>query len=366
MKGPVFFIAGGGTGGHIFPALAIGEALGELCPDARIFYVGTRYGMEGRILGERGLPLLTLPMRGFLGKSLFQRLALLYRIPASLFLAFALILRQRPRAVVGVGGYASLPLVAAAICWRVPFMLQEQNAVPGMANRLLSRWARVACLGMPEPQQHLKCRCIVTGNPIRRAFHLLPAWSPQRRQILVLGGSQGSAALNRTLPNVLAGLPSLAGYTILHQCGAAHQEAVGAAYQAAGLPAQVVSFVEDMPACLAQTLLVISRAGASTIAEIEAAALPAILVPLPNATHDHQMANAASLAGRGAARIVVEGELAQSGELLTNLLANPALLSEMSQAHRHRQTPAAVQCAEMLLSLRQLAKRKDLPHVSQN
>jgi len=365
MRGPVFFIAGGGTGGHIFPALAIGEALTELCPEAQVFYVGTRYGMEGRILGERGLPLLTLPMRGFLGKGLLQRLALLWRIPASLLRAWALILGKRPSAVVGVGGYASLPLVAAAVICRIPCMLQEQNAVPGLANRLLSRWAKLACLGMPEPQQHLKCRCMVTGNPIRRAFRQLPPWSPARRQILILGGSQGSAALNRTLPKVLAGL-ELDGYSLLHQCGAAHLTSVRAAYQEAGIPCEVVSFIEDMPSCLANSLLVISRAGASTIAELEAAAVPAILVPLPKATHDHQMANARSLAERGAARIVPEGDLDQCGELLACLLANPRQLTEMSQAHRVHQTPAATRCAQLLFSLQRPARRKDVSRVSQN
>lgn len=350
-------IAGGGTGGHIFPALALGEAIKHLEPDWRILYVGTRYGLEGQIIPQRGHRLLYLPMRGVLGKGWLKRLALLWRIPLSVLLSLWLLLRFRPRLLIGVGGYASLPLLMVGGLLRVPTVLQEQNAYPGLSNRVLARVARVALVGFEEAARYLRCPSLATGNPVREAFYGVPDWLPERRQILIVGGSQGAACLNRIVPELLCSHFHDDSITVLHQCGKGRVDEVRSGYAEAVFPVQVSEFVDDMPAVLAQTRLVISRAGASTLSELKAARVPSVLVPFAGATHDHQSHNARSLAGQCAALLVREDELASAGDRIAALVRDTRRLEGMASACGRSAVQSAHQCASIAL---EIARRRPL------
>jgi len=347
-----YMIAGGGTGGHIFPAIAIGEALCDRVADARIYFVGTRYGMEGQLLPKLGYPLLTLPIRGFLGKSIAKKLALLWRLPLSLAMSLALLRRYRPKAVIGVGGYASAPLLWMARLTGTPTMIQEQNAFPGLVNRISSRFVKLACLGFPEAARSLRCPCVVTGNPVRKGFAEAPRWTTDRDELLILGGSQGAVALNQTLPALLKRwLPADAGLRVKHQCGARHVAAVEAAYRGAPFPVAVVPFIDNMSEAMARARLAICRAGASTIAELKLAGLPAALIPFPHAAHDHQRHNAESLAGLGAAALFPESSLADAGEALAALATDRPRLAAMAAAYPSATADSAGLCADIALAL---------------
>jgi len=267
-----YIIAGGGTGGHIFPALAIGRALLEMNSHGRIIFVGTPYGMEKNLIPKRGFPLLTLPMRGLLGKRLSQKLALMWRLPVSLLMSFWHLLKLRPKVVVGVGGYASLPMLLAATFLRFPTVIQEQNAYPGITNRLLSRFVKLACLGFSQAAEKLRCPCVVTGNPVRRSFFQVPQWDGNRTTVLVLGGSQGARILNENLPQMLKeALKDKTELKVVHQSGEAFVPMVRQSYEGAPMEVEVVDFVDDVPALLSSALVVICHAGASTVSELIAA-----------------------------------------------------------------------------------------------
>ncbi len=345
-------IAGGGTGGHIFPALALGDSIRRLRPQCQLFYVGTAYGMERELIPARGERLLTVPMRGLLGKGLRDKLALAWRIPVSLILSFFMIMRFRPNVLVGVGGYASLPLLWVGGFLRIPVVLQEQNAFPGLANRFLSRFARLALLGFREAAPKLKCPCLTTGNPVRESFYRLPVWSKTRRVILVVGGSQGARCLNEVIPKTLCAKLDGSDYKVVHQCGRGHSRAVEAAYSDAKFQVQVSEFIDDMPSILAEARLVICRSGASTISELKAAKVPAILVPFAAAAHDHQTHNAISLESIGSAIRIAEHDLDDMANRITEIIVDDSQLAEMANAY-----PAAVRsddlCAEVILRVAQ-------------
>ncbi len=345
-------ISGGGTGGHIFPALAIGEALKERIPGTEVRFVGTRYGMETRLVPARGFQLLTLPMRGFLGKSHAQKLALLWRIPFSLLGSLYYLLRFRTKVVIGVGGYASAPLLWVAWLLRIPTMIQEQNAFPGMVNRKSARIVKQACLGFGEAGKHLACASVVTGNPVRADFQNPEPWSPDRNVVLILGGSQGAKSLNEILPNILhERLTSDHGLRVIHQCGKQHVAAVQDAWRDAQVEVEVTPFIEDMSAVFQSARLVICRAGASTIAELKMVGVPAVLIPFPQAAHDHQTFNAQSLAESGAALLIRENDLAQSADQIMELVESREKLGTMAQAYPPPQTDSAGLCADIALAL---------------
>lgn len=344
-------IAGGGTGGHIFPAIAIAEAFKAKHPNTNIHFVGTRYGMETDLIPKAGYPLLTLPIRGFLGKGLKDKLALLWRLPASLFLSLVLLLRHRPKIVIGVGGYASGPLLFMAALMRIPTMIQEQNAFPGITNRLGSRFSRVALCGFQEAGRWLKCPVIVTGNPVRNSFGNSPDWHADRKQILILGGSQGARALNRTLPKLLREELTQDSPKIIHQCGRRYVKEVEEAYQGAPFDVEVTPFIDDIEKVMNASLFLICRAGASTIAELKQTGVPAVLVPFPNAAHDHQTFNARSLENTGAAMMIHEADLEHSGHQIRQMLQDPEILGKMASAYAAEPEDAASQCAAIAQEL---------------
>lgn len=348
----VYMIAGGGTGGHIFPALAMGERLLEKVEGADLVFVGTRYGMERELIPKAGYRLLTLPIRGLLGKALGQKLALLWRLPVSLILSFTYLMRYRPKVVIGVGGYASMPLVWTASLLRFPTMIQEQNAFPGLSNRLCAKTAKLACLGFSEAAQRLACPSVVTGNPVRGGLKKGGFWSGDRKTILVLGGSQGAASLNRLLPDLFKQINlQESGLRVYHQAGRGKAESVRRAYQGSNFQVEVTEFIDDMARAFDQALIVVCRAGASTIAELKHMKIPAVFVPFPGATHDHQTFNARSLADRGAAVLIPETELEQAAPILGSVFTDPGKLLAMSRAYPDHTADAADLCADIALAL---------------
>ncbi|MEO1080544.1 MAG: undecaprenyldiphospho-muramoylpentapeptide beta-N-acetylglucosaminyltransferase [Pseudomonadota bacterium] len=353
---PCVFVLAGGTGGHVYPALALALSLRDRGYAPR--WVGTARGLEARVAPEAQLPLHTLPMRGLRGKNLLDQVRAMVMLAWSLLLSLALVLRYRPRLVVGLGGYASVPAALAARCLGRPLLLQEQNAVAGSANRLLARVANCVATGFPGVLgAHRDARYL--GNPVRQEVLNVAkdgpwAWDGERPlQILILGGSLGAKALNDALPPVARKLGARCRWR--HQCGPTHVEALRASV-AAGIPGyEVLPFIEDMAAAYAWADLVVCRAGALTVAELAATGRPSILIPLPGAIDDHQTANARFLADAGAALLVPQAELAGHFETeLLSLLDDSELLAAMAGAARGCARPEATRdladCAEELLS----------------
>jgi UDP-N-acetylglucosamine--N-acetylmuramyl-(pentapeptide) pyrophosphoryl-undecaprenol N-acetylglucosamine transferase len=346
MSGGCIFVLAGGTGGHVYPALALALALRER--GYRPHWVGTRRGLEARVVPAADLPLHTLPVRGLRGKTVLDQLRALVLLGVSLLLALGLVLRHRPRAVVGLGGYASVPAALAARCLRRPLLLQEQNAVAGSANRFLARFARTVATGFPGVlSTHPGAR--YTGNPVREdllALASLRPWDWQATRplrVLVLGGSLGAQPLNEVLPPVAGRLAAACEW--MHQCGPAHLDSARETWaEQPGASCDLRAFIEDMAGAYAWADLVICRAGALTVAELAVAGRPSILVPLPHAIDDHQTANARFLADAGAAVLLPQDQLAGALEhRLRELLAQPETLAAMARAALACARPRATQ-----------------------
>jgi UDP-N-acetylglucosamine--N-acetylmuramyl-(pentapeptide) pyrophosphoryl-undecaprenol N-acetylglucosamine transferase len=311
MGGARWIVAGGGTGGHVTMAIALGEAIAAR-GDA-VLFVGTERGFERRMVPEAGFELVTLPGGQLMGRGLLARAASLGHLARGTAAAFGLLRRFAPDAVVSVGGYAAVPAIAAAVLRRVPIALVEPNAVPGRTQRAAGRFARrvyvafeAAAAGFAGARDAGRLR--VVGVPVRRALVAAFAGAATRREpkpplrLLVVGGSQGARQLN---DGMLAALPRLdpAGFEIAHQTGEADRARVAAGYAEAGVRADVFAFDADMPARYRWADLALCRSGAITVAELALARLPSLLVPYPFAADDHQTANAAELAQAGAARV---------------------------------------------------------------
>lgn len=332
-------LAGGGTGGHLFPAVALAEQLRLEESASEVLFVGTERGLEFRLLPQLGWPLRTIPMRGWAGMGLAARLKVLGGLPGSLRQARRIISDFRPDVIIGVGGYASVPVLLAARLSGVPYLIHEQNAWPGLANRLLGRWAKRICLSFAEARQAFRhAPLVVTGNPVRAAMENCPELPDGDPQLLVFGGSHGARAINRAM---VAALPQLESWRdtlhIVHQAGANEVDVVRAGYQEAGWPAvEVQPFITDMASAYARASLVICRAGATTLAELTACGRPALLIPYPYAANNHQVANAAALASKGAAIMIEEHDLqpAELGTLIDGLLSDRTRLVQMSALAR--------------------------------
>ncbi len=330
-------LAGGGTGGHLFPAVALAQRLTETDPEAEVLFVGTQRGIEARVLPELGWPLRTIDIAGFVGKGIVAKGAVFPRMARSVRQSLQILREFRPQVVVGVGGYASAPVLIAAKIKRIPYVIHEQNAWPGLTNRLLARWAERVCLSFAEADCAFhRGVTIVTGNPLRRGMEECPPLSAGDPELLVFGGSLGARAINEAVSQMLPLLEPLRGrLTIRHQTGPDDLETVREAYRAAGWnPDGVVPFIHDMAEAYAQAHLVVCRAGATTIAELTACGRPAILVPYPHAAGDHQSANARALARRGAALMLPQSELSAQnlGRIVGELLANREHLLAMARS----------------------------------
>jgi len=356
-------LAGGGTGGHLQPGVAVAEALVGMAPEVRVCFVGTGTPLERQILLAAGYRCHTVPARP-LPRGIRQWPAFLRDTLAGYRRARLLLSQQRPAAVVGLGGYASVPVAWMAARRGVPVVLLEQNAVPGRATRWLSRSAAALCSAWDTDGWQPPGRVWhqVTGNPVQAAFFArgrpVDGQTDGPRQLLVLGGSQGARALNQTVPRLLARLrPLLANWRIVHQSGWADWQATRTLYARLGLEATVVPFVADMPALLTRSALAVSRAGGTTLAELAATAVPAVLVPYPFASDDHQRINARRLVSSGAAVTVDQderyGPFAQRlQQAVERLLADSGRLARMRLAMGRLARPeAAMDVARVVLHL---------------
>lgn len=350
-------IAGGGTGGHIIPALAVAHEL-VTRHNADVLFVGTPRGMESRLIPAAGFQLRLIDVGPLKNVSIATRLRTLVDIPRSLFACRRLIREFKPDVVFGVGGYASGPAMAAALMMRVPTMAFEPNAMPGLANRLIGNRVQAAAVNFPAAAAFFR-NAEVTGIPVRPDFFKLPPTTGEAPHLLVFGGSQGARLFNIALPGIAAALlNAVPGLTILHQAGMRHVEATEAAYKASGAePARwhVSGFLDDMPTRFAQANLVMSRSGASTVAELAAAGKPAVLVPFAAAADDHQTRNAEEMVKAEAAVMLREPELADHEKLratLIGLLTSKERLAAMSAAALTQSHPqAAEEIANRLVSL---------------
>jgi len=351
-------IAGGGTGGHIIPAVAIANALRAQL-NADILFVGTPRGLESRLVPQAGYEISLIKVGQLKNVSLFTRARTLFDLPLSIFRCRALLSRFRPHVVIGVGGYASGPAMAAAILERIPTLAFEPNAYPGLANRLVGKFVGAAAVNFEAAARYFH-NPRVTGIPVREEFFRLPirvrGTSPH---LLVFGGSQGARILNTLLPQIASALlAEVPGLTILHQAGARHAKETLAAYMASGAQSsrwQVFDYVNDMPRRFAAADLVLSRSGASTVAELAAAGKPSLLIPFPQAADDHQRKNAEALVDAGAARMLLEPDLT-SGALLdavVSLLNDQSALDTMAVRAKTLAHPDAVdKIMEMILELK--------------
>ncbi len=354
-------IAAGGTGGHLWPALSLARAIEEKNPNSEFLFVGTGRPIEEKILGPTHFPRVILKSSGFKGGGVFQKVKAVGQCLCGIGEARKLIAEFKPDLCFAAGGYVTVPVGLAAKLAGVPLVLHEQNSRPGLSNRVLSRVARKIFLGFDDARTYFPLSKVVfTGNPIRPEIEALSERSIDFKKIpptiLVTGGSQGARGLNE---KVVAGLIRLKkelhiNVRIIHQAGSHDLETVRQKYQAAGIEAQVESFFPEMADFYAQGTFLIARAGALTIAELAAAGLPSILVPLPTAADNHQADNARSLERAGAALLWPEADLNAEdlAASLARLVQNPACLESMGEAAR-RQAPLGVanKMAELCLEI---------------
>ncbi len=350
-------IAGGGTGGHIIPALAVAREL-VARHGAEVLFVGTERGLESRLVPEAGFRLRFIDVGPLKNVSLAMRLQTMARLPMSIAECKRLIREFEPDVVLGIGGYASGPGMAAALRLKVPAMAFEPNAMPGLANRLVGKKVKAAAVNFPAAAKWFR-NAEVTGVPVRPEFFAIASPADGAPHLLVFGGSQGAQLFNTHLPRLMRPLlEAVPGLTVLHQSGLRHLEPTQAAYEASGADAnrwEVRAFLDDMSAQFARAHLLMSRSGASTVAEEAAAGKPALLVPFAAAADEHQQRNAEAMAAAGAAVMLLERELEVPGKLLdslTGLLKDPQRLARMAAAAKTQAHPeAAERIADRLAAL---------------
>ncbi|MFN2445714.1 MAG: undecaprenyldiphospho-muramoylpentapeptide beta-N-acetylglucosaminyltransferase [Vicinamibacterales bacterium] len=356
-------IAGGGTGGHLYPGIALAREILSRDPEANVSFVGTAAGIEARVVPLEGFSLDLMRVAGVKGRSLLERIRAVGLLPLSAIDAWRVVSRRRPEVVVGVGGYASGPVLVLAALRGLPTMVLEQNALPGLTNRLLARVVRAAAVTFEETLRFFPGAGFVAGNPVRPEFVSAGVRSrhdgvdspPSAVRVLIFGGSQGAHAINLAM---VAAAPRLAAagvdLAITHQTGQRDVDLVRRAYEQAGLAARVEAFLDQMASEMNQADLIVCRAGATTIAELTTSARAAILVPLPTAADDHQRKNAAVLARAGAADVIEQRDAAVDGlaDALLALARDPVRRARMSAAARGLARPdAAARIADRLWEL---------------
>jgi len=350
-------LAGGGTGGHVIPALAIAQELAR--HSAEIKFIGTARGIENRLVPAAGFELALIEVGALKNVGLATRLSTLWQLPGAVLRSRRILREFRPDVVIGVGGYASGPAVLAAQMAGIPTLLFEPNFVPGFANRIVARWASAAAVQFEETRGRFR-NAVVTGVPVRKEFSDIPPRSADAPPtLLVFGGSQGAGALNRVMMESAAALKQ-AGVSVIHQTGERDYNQVEAAYQQSGLSAEVTSFIDRMPQAFARADLLLCRSGASTVAEVAAAGKPAIFVPFPRAADDHQRRNAEALVEAGAALLIPETELTSERLMKSvgELLSDKGRLGKMSAAARGLAHPNAAQdIVAMAVKLSGIEKR---------
>jgi UDP-N-acetylglucosamine--N-acetylmuramyl-(pentapeptide) pyrophosphoryl-undecaprenol N-acetylglucosamine transferase len=336
-------ITAGGTGGHVFPGLAVADRLREA--GWRVVWLGARNGMEARLVPARGYEMAWVHAAALRGKGLVAKMLLPLHLLVGFWLSARAILAHRPDVVLGLGGYVAFPGGMMASLLARPLVVHEQNAIAGLTNRILAGVADRVLVAFPDALKKAEW----TGNPVRAEIVRMP--SPQERfagregplRLLVVGGSLGAQALNEAVPRALAQLPQADRPLVVHQAGGAHLETLRSNYASAGVEGELVAFIDDMATRYAEADLVICRAGAITVAELSTGGVASVLVPFPHAVDDHQSANAAFLASRGAAILLPQSEL--TPERLAALLreSERAALLEMARRARALGKPEAAQ-----------------------
>jgi UDP-N-acetylglucosamine--N-acetylmuramyl-(pentapeptide) pyrophosphoryl-undecaprenol N-acetylglucosamine transferase len=358
-------MAAGGTGGHIFPALAVADELRrrseDCCPGGTQYqtvFLGTGRGLESRVIPRAGYPLETIIAAGLKGISGWKRILNASRLPRSAFEAARLLYRMRPGVVVGIGGYVSGPVMLEAALSGIPTLLYEPNAVPGFTNRVLAPFVRLAAVGFEQSLSVYGSKGRLTGHPVRQEFYeVQPKTHKPPHTILVVGGSQGARALNRGLIESLSLFRShgaAKSLSFIHQTGEADYNAVRAAYGKQGAGSEVCAFIDDIAEAFSRADLIICRAGAATVAELAAAGKASILVPYPSATDQHQLHNARALERAGATCVIEQKDLTpnQLVDCVMSLLGNPDKLGRMEQGARSLASPhAAARIADLVEEL---------------
>ncbi|HEU4685433.1 MAG TPA: undecaprenyldiphospho-muramoylpentapeptide beta-N-acetylglucosaminyltransferase [Nitrospira sp.] len=345
-------IAAGGTGGHLYPAIALAHEFLRRDPASRILFVGTSRGLESKVLAHEGFELALIDAKPVMGLGPWGMLKGLCAVPISLWQSLRILRSRHARLVIGVGGYTSPAMVFAAAMLGVACVILEPNADAGMANKAVASVAQRVFLAFESAAASFNPQKVrIVGTPIRRAFIdragpvAVPGRQPGARRLLVFGGSQGAKAINSAmiegLPEMIRRCPEM---SVIHQTGEADHTRVAEAYRRAGLGAQVVPFIYDMPSALHEADLVVARAGAITIAELTTSGKPAVLIPLPTAIYDHQMKNATAMQAAGAAVVLRQSELtgARLAHTVIGIIEDPARLQAMAAATwRLRRTDAA-------------------------
>jgi UDP-N-acetylglucosamine--N-acetylmuramyl-(pentapeptide) pyrophosphoryl-undecaprenol N-acetylglucosamine transferase len=346
-------IAGGGTGGHVFPGIALAQAFMSRNSESRILFVGTGNPFERRVFSATPFSHTAIPAEGIKGRGVLQKLRAVAKVPLGVFVAMGILRRFGAQVLVGVGGYSSAPVVMGAWLMGIPIILQEQNLVPGMANRLLARLSRQIHVSFAQTRIGFDTQKIrVSGNPVREAFVTVSAkpTPPMAKEavedrftVLVCGGSQGAHAINQAVVEALSYLKENKRLFLIHQTGAADEADVRAAQKTHGIGGRTADFYVDMAAQYADADLVICRAGATTVAELTALGKPALLIPYPHAADQHQLLNAKLLANAGAAEMIPEPAL--NGRILADrilfLADHPDCLMQMAARSRALGRPQA-------------------------
>jgi len=357
-------MAAGGTGGHIFPALAVADEMrrrsGTSASGAvkyETVFLGTGRGLENRVIPRAGYRLETIQAAGLKGVSGWKRVLNAARLPRSAFEAARVLYRLRPGVVVGIGGYISGPVMLEAALTGIPTLLYEPNAIPGFTNRVLAPVVRLAAAGFEQSLAAYGSKGRLTGHPVRRKFYEVePKAHESPYTVLVVGGSQGARALNQCLVNSLPLFRSRGGGTLrfIHQTGEADYNAVRAAYSGQGAGSEVCAFIDNIVEAFSRADLIICRAGAATVAELAAAGKASILIPYPSATDQHQLHNARALERAGGARVIEQKDL-QPERLVDNvmdLLGDPVKLALMEQRAKSLASPqAAARIADLIEEL---------------
>jgi len=341
MRAMRVLIAAAGTGGHIYPGIAVAKEIMRRQPDSKVRFVGTARGLEKKLVPQAGFDLSIIESAGLKSVGAGARMRGVLILPRSFRAARRVIKEFGPQVVVGAGGYVSGPVLLTAVLMRLPTLVMESNALPGWTNRVLARFVYKAAVSFQESLPYFRGKGVVTGNPVRREFFEIPSHERDSRvlSLLVFGGSQGAHAINQAMIDALPELDSIReGLRIIHQTGEKDFEITAAAYAGAGWGEQVDvrRYIDDIVQSFAVVDLVVCRAGATTTAELIAAGKAALMIPFPFAADDHQRKNAEALVRVGAARMVLEQELTgkKLAQEIVTLATDPELIAQMEQASR--------------------------------
>lgn len=326
-------IAAGGTGGHLFPGIALAQLAKAQGWDVE--FVGSKRGLEKEIIQRYGFPHTGLSVGRLKGESIFTKLKTALSLPASFFEALNVLKAKKPTVIFGIGGYSSGPMLVAATALSIPRLILEPNSIPGLTNKWLGFFANRICLMFPETERFFpKQKVVVTGTPVREEISKLQKKSHEKFTIAIIGGSQGARPLNEAMVAALPALDKMGGFHIIHQTGQSDYENVKKSYESfKNITCEVKAFIQDMMAVYQQVDLVVSRSGASTVAELIEARIPSILVPYPFAADDHQRWNAQSVVRQDGAEMILNDEL--KSQLIERILyyqKNRGALERMSEA----------------------------------